>query len=98
MTVTSAELIKARELTIELLDEIGLEMYVFEIAPTDGAWELRLDCGTDGGWTNIHVPVERDLLLASGDDAMARQQLLMDWGQRLLSCRTLKVDRGESGR
>ena len=44
MPSTIAELVQAREVTTELLDELDLPVYLFGIKPSNnGRWDLRLE-------------------------------------------------------
>lgn len=87
MPLSSAELIQAREAAAELLEELGLDAYLFEIEPRDGQWELRVECAIEEGWETVVLPVPKALLLTGRDDAAARQQLLTDWRERLAACK-----------
>lgn len=87
MPLSSADLIQAREAAAELLEELGLDAYLFEIEPRDGQWELRVECAIEEGWENVVLPVPKALLLAGRDDVDARQQLLTDWRERLAACK-----------
>lgn len=82
MAVTIDELAQAREIASELLDELGLPVYLFEIEPlTNSQWELRLEFKVDesGTWETITLPILRETLLSSHADKAARQVLLNKW-------------------
>lgn len=55
MTLSIAELARAREATTELLDELGLDAYLFEVEPRDGQWQLKVDCAiaAEGAWESL---------------------------------------------
>lgn len=85
----------ATEAARALLEELGLEAYLFAVEPREGDWELKLECALEEGWQTIALPVELDLLLASRTETDARARLLSSWGGRLAAC--LKRE-AESGR
>lgn len=88
MAIPTLELAKARGLTAELLEELQLGNYLFELDAFEEDWQLRLDCASDDGWTSLRLPVDRERLLASADaDSEARRTLLAEWRQRLQACR-----------
>jgi len=88
MSLSILELARAREITAELLDELGLDAYLFEIEPHDDQWELKVDCAveTAGAWESTTLSVPKEILLASRDAAIHRR-LLAEWRGRLGACR-----------
>lgn len=91
MSLSIAELARARETTAELLDELGLEAYLFEVEAFGDQWELKVDCVVDAGnaWESTTLSIPREILLASGDAAIHRR-LLADWRGRLGACKLRK--------
>jgi len=91
MTLSIAELDQAREATTGLLDELGLDAYLFEIEPHDDQWELKVECAVEeeGAWESITLPVAKEMLLASQDDASIHQRILTEWRVRLIACKML---------
>lgn len=89
MTLSIVELARARETTAELLDELGLDAYLFEFEPRDDQWELKLDCAVEeeGAWESITLQVPKEMLLTSHDDASVRRRLLAEWRGRLAACK-----------
>lgn len=83
MTLSARELMEAKEATAELLEQLGLENYVFEVEPGEGPWEVHLERPYDGDWQTVAIAVDRDRLLASRSSEAERQSLLADWRQRL---------------
>jgi tRNA(Ser,Leu) C12 N-acetylase TAN1 len=69
-----------------LLEEMGLEAYLFAVEPREGDWELKLECALKDGWQMIALPVDLELLLASRTERSARSRLLRNWGARLTAC------------
>ncbi len=87
MPLSTVELTQARQAVAALLEQLGLEAYLFEVEPRDGQWEIRLECAVQDGWQALAWPVEKTALLASGQDAALRETLLRDWRHRLASCK-----------
>ena len=89
MTLSIVELAKVRDTTAELLDELRLDAYLFEIEPRDEQWELKVDCAVaaDGAWESITLLVPKEMLLLSRDDAAIRQRMLAEWRGRLAACK-----------
>lgn len=87
MNISTRELIDAKEAAADLLEELGLEAYVFEIEPGERQWQVRVDCGYSGGWQSVTLAVDVTRLRASRSNKTMRTQLLEDWGERLAACR-----------
>ncbi len=82
MNIAIAELAKAREVAIELLDELDLTGYLFEIETSSNSqWGLRLEFQVDdnGTWEAITLPVLKETLLSNQTEKVARQRLLNQW-------------------
>jgi hypothetical protein len=86
MFVTTEALIQTRELLEELLEELALDAYLFEVEPRDGAWEVRIECAVDGGWQSHAFMLEGERLTAAAHDADARLRLLRECDDRLAGC------------
>lgn len=93
MEVSAEELRRARETAEDLLEEMGLAAYMYEVEPASGPWMVRVECAIpDGGWQSVELPVAKDQLLAAGGDARIRESLLEDWGGELEDCRRQPED------
>ncbi len=82
MKLAIAELAQAREVAIELLDELDLTGYLFEIETSSNSqWGLRLEFQVDdsGTWEAITLPVLKETLLSNQTEKVARQRLLNQW-------------------
>lgn len=75
MILSAAELTAAKDATGALLDELGLEAYLYEVEPEEDAWRIRVDCASGEGWQSLSVTVDKQTLLASRTDAAARSHL-----------------------
>ncbi len=87
MPIASAELIRARETTTRVLEELGLESYVFQIEPGEGGWELKMECSMVGGWGTLSLPIDKESLLAGSHDEAAYRRLREGLRRRLAECR-----------
>lgn len=93
MTVSTVELAKGRDTVASLLDELGIEAYLFEVEPrTAATWDLQLECAIENGWERVVVPVARDQLLRCLDDAQTRREVLEQLRARLEACALRKDD------
>jgi len=82
------ELAQAKEAAAALLGQLGLEAFLFEVEPQDELWQVKVECAIENGWQTSTLPIAKALLLASQDDAGAREQLLSEWRERLAACKT----------
>jgi hypothetical protein len=65
MSVSLQELSRAKDAAGALLDQLGLEAYLFEVEPRDGDWLVRIECAIDEGWQTTSLAVGRARLLTS---------------------------------
>ena len=88
MSLSISELARAREATAALLDELGLDAYLFEVESGGDQWSVRIDCALDGEeWQSVTLPAPKETLLVTARDAAARERILEDWRRRLASCK-----------
>lgn len=89
MMLSMTELALARETTTELLNELGLDAYLFEVEPHDEVWELKVDCAmaTNGAWESFTLIMSRETLLMSHDNAAIHQSVLSDLRGHLAACK-----------
>ena len=89
MSLSIVELARAREATGELLDELGLEAYLFELDPHGEQWQLKVDCaiGAQGAWESHTLSTPKESLLRSHDDAAMRRRILTEWRGQLSACK-----------
>lgn len=83
MTLSGYELIRAREAADAVLEEVGLDNYLFAVDPREEGWEIRVEHPVREGWEQVTLPIDRDLLLASRTDRNARRKLARSWRTRL---------------
>lgn len=86
MPLSSTELARARDLVADILEELQLDAYLFEVEPGTGEWEVRVECPVAEGWAHRRLRVDRERLLAADEDPAQRRRLVDDWQQRLVEC------------
>ena len=87
MELSARELAQAREVVQRVLDELGLEAYLFDIEPQEGQWEVRVECAVEGGWESCRLSADREYLLRGADDAVVHGVLIDNWREALAACR-----------
>jgi hypothetical protein len=88
MPLAITELAKARDTVAGLLDELGLDAYLFEVDPKDDIWKVKIECAIEEGWETITLSVGKQMLLADLDEVNVREQLLGEWRAKLSACKT----------
>ncbi len=87
MEVSTEELRLTQEVVEDLLEEMGLAAYLYEVEPAAGEWMVRVECALDGGWQAVQIPVAKETLLSARSDRRVRAELLEEWGGELAPCR-----------
>ncbi|QBQ53445.1 hypothetical protein [Nitrosococcus wardiae] len=87
MVLSTIDFVKARDTVAELLDELALEAYLFEVEPRNSHWEVKVECAIKEGWEMVTLSIPKEVLLASADDKVIRQQVLEEWQVRLAACK-----------
>lgn len=83
MVLSASHILDAREAARAVLDEVGLNNYLFTVDPREDGWELKVEHPVIEGWQTVTLPVDRDLLLASRTDQGARRILAQRWRDRI---------------
>lgn len=83
MAWSASHILSAREAAREVLEEVGLDNYLFTVDPRETGWELKVEHPVSEGWQTVTLSVERDLLLACRTDRRARRQLAQCWRERI---------------
>lgn len=93
MSLSTMELVKARETANTILEELRLDAYLFEIEPHNETWELTIECACaiDGSWKTVSLQVPKQLLLDGFDDDLARRHLFEYWKKKLVLCKLQHV-------
>lgn len=87
MPISTFELAHARDISAQLLDELDLDAWLFEVEPREGAWELRVECATDDGWEAVKVGVSEESLKACCNNETAHRELIQELDSRLNACK-----------
>ena len=83
MDLTARNLAEAKETVGELLEQLGLSAYLFEVEPREDRWEVRVECALDSAWQSSVFTVEDKTLRASRTDRLVRDQILGEMHKRL---------------
>lgn len=86
MVLSMLELANMREIVRDLLDQLQLEAYLFEVQPKDQNWEIRVDCGINDQWQSVVFEVDGDHLSACKEAGQPREELLAAWLKHLGAC------------
>lgn len=87
MNLSARELAQVREVVGRVLEELGLEAYLFEIEPHEGQWDIRVECAVDDGWETCRLSADKEYLLRGTDDAVVHEVLVDNWREALSACR-----------
>lgn len=89
MSLSTMDLVKARETAKSILEELKLDAYLFEIEPHDELWELTIECACaiDGSWKTVSLQVPKQHLLEGFDDDTTKQRLFEYWKKKLVLCK-----------
>jgi hypothetical protein len=95
--LSSVELARSRDVIDQMLEQLGLQTYLFEVEPREGAWEVRVECATpEGEWQSVTIPVDQAQLKASLHDGAAREELMARLASHVGPCRRGGTDRDSS--
>jgi hypothetical protein len=83
MDLSTKNLTDAKETVGQLLDQLGLSAYLFEIEPDAERWKVRVECPRNSGWQSSLLMVDDNMLRACRTDRFARDHLLGEWRERL---------------
>ena len=89
MTLSTSDLVKARETANSILEELRLDAFLFEVEPKNETWELNIECAceSDGAWETFTLQVPRQMLLDGFDDNKVKQRLFEYWKKKLAACK-----------
>lgn len=83
MDLTAKNLAEAKETVSDLLEQLGLTAYLFEVEPRAERWEVRVECALDSAWQSSVFSVEDKALRACRTDRLVRDQILAEMHKRL---------------
>lgn len=88
MVLSAKELAEARHAAELLLDDLGIEAYLFEVEPLEVAWKVYVECAVAEGWQSLAFPVDKAKLLESLGNPRLREQLRESWRKELANCKS----------
>lgn len=74
---------EAKQAVDELLEQLGLEAYLFSVEPAGKQWQVKVERPADGRWQTAVLTASDAALLSSRSDPAARHALLERWRERL---------------
>jgi hypothetical protein len=83
MDLTAKNLIEAKETVRNLLEQLGLTAYLFEVEPHADQWQVRVECALDSGWQSSVLNIDDTALRACRTDRFVRDQMLGELRKRL---------------
>ena len=86
MPESIAELAQVRQVVQTLLDELGLDAYLFEVEPMEKKWEIKIECAVEEGWETFRLTTRKDYLLRGVDESVIHEMLIDDWREALSAC------------
>jgi len=69
MTANSIDLIRAREVIGDVLEQLEVDAYLFEIEPKAEQWELKVECALDEGWGSFTLALDAPLIKSESEQA-----------------------------
>lgn len=91
MEITSDQVTQAYDTLVALLEEIGLENYLFDVEPREGQWGVNIECAAEDGWATFQLSASAEYIARGKDDAVLHQFLLEEWSEALTCCKKKKV-------
>ncbi|MDD9966907.1 MAG: CBS domain-containing protein [Myxococcales bacterium] len=88
----------ARETIARLLEEIRLADYLFGVEPTEGGWEVRVECRCRAGSYSTRFGLETGVVQACQRDPHARRRLRAFLRERLGDCTRTPAAREQARR
>jgi hypothetical protein len=83
VTLSPDALLGARAATEQILDELGLRNYRFDVEPAPAAFDVFVEHEREGAWHAVRLHEEARVLLESGRDRQTRREVAERWRSRL---------------
>ena len=77
----------ARNAAATLLEELGVEAYLYSIEPGKDGWEITIECALAEGWEQVTMTTSLQQLEAAHTDEAIRLSLIQEWRNRLSACK-----------
>lgn len=89
MSLSSQELIQAREVASSLLEELSLNTYLFKVEPHEEHYELKVECAcsSDGEWASTSILIPKSIMLGGADDPASKTRMLEQLNKKLAVCK-----------
>lgn len=89
MALTVDELVIARDAANSIMEELGVEAYLFEVEPQGAHYELKVECAceADGGWVSLSLTLPKEKLLTGFDNPEVKRRLFEYWDKKLGACK-----------
>lgn len=75
MVTKSIDLILAREVIENVLNQLEVDAYLFEVEPKTGSWELKVECAIDEGWGSFTLDLAEPLPKGEQEEAMLLERM-----------------------
>jgi hypothetical protein len=83
MQLTAKNLTEAKETVRNLLEQLGLTAYLFEVEPHANQWQVRVECALNSGWQSSVLSIDDTALRACRTDRFVRDQMISELRKRL---------------
>ena len=83
LTLSPDALLGARAVTEQILDELGMRNYRFDVEPASSAFDVFVEHEHDGAWHAVRLHEEARVLLDAVRSDDARSEIAERWRARL---------------
>jgi hypothetical protein len=83
LTLSPDALLGARAATEQILDELGLRNYRFDVEPASSAFDVFIEHEREGAWHAVRLHEEARVLLDARRSDRARAEVAERWRARL---------------
>lgn len=85
LTLSPDALLGARAATEQILDELGLRNYRFDVEPASSAFDVFVEHEREGAWHAVRLHEEARVLLGARRSDQARREIAERWRAQLFS-------------
>lgn len=83
VTLSMEALLGARSATEQILDELGLRNYRFDVEPGPGAFDVFVEHERGGAWHAVRLHEQAQVLLEAARDGAVRARIAERWRDKL---------------
>jgi len=87
MPLSPLDLAGAKDAAEAMLQQLGLEAFLFAVEHTERGWELRVECALDDTWQVETILLGEALPAVTEDAPILRARLVALLQERLAGCR-----------